>query len=78
MDQVPRRALIEDRRRPGAYLRATWHPDRRVVVISHWHGDICAASTTLSLADLPRLISLLVSALSDAVAGRSGKRAEAG
>jgi hypothetical protein len=63
MDQAPhRRALIKDQRHPGAYLRATWHPERRVVVISHWHGDVCTASTTLSLVDLPKLLSLLVSA----------------
>ena len=79
MEEVrPRRVLIEDRRHTGAYLRATWHPERRVVVISHWHGDVCAASTTLSLADLPKLISLLVSALSDATTRRLRRRSQAG
>ncbi len=59
------RMLIADQRGNGSYLRASWHADRRVVVISHWRGDVCTATTAVGVADLPRLISLLVSALAD-------------
>jgi hypothetical protein len=61
-----RRVFVEDFRDNGAYLRATWHPDRAVVVLSHWQGDICRASTAIPVAEGSKLIELLVTALRDA------------
>jgi hypothetical protein len=61
---VPR-VLIADQRANGSYLRASWHADRRVVVVSHWRGDVCTASTAIALTEIPKLISMLVAALAE-------------
>ncbi|MDQ6615508.1 MAG: hypothetical protein M3083_12385 [Actinomycetota bacterium] len=63
-----RRAFLPDVRGNDQYLRATWHPDTAVVVISHWVGEVCVASTPVAVADLSTLIEVLVSALQDAAA----------
>ena len=55
--------MLSDRRGENRYLRATWHPATRTIVLSHWSGDICTASTRLALADSPQLIAFLVAAL---------------
>jgi hypothetical protein len=44
-------------------LRVTWHADTRTVVLSHWNGALCTASTRVALADMSRLIVFLVNAL---------------
>ncbi len=41
----------------------TWHADTRTVVLSHWNGALCTASTRVALADMSRLIVFLVNAL---------------
>ncbi|MGA3218965.1 MAG: hypothetical protein ABSE77_07800 [Acidimicrobiales bacterium] len=41
----------------------TWHADTRTVVLSHWTGALCTASTRVALADMSRLIVFLVNAL---------------
>ena len=41
----------------------TWHADTRTVVLSHWNGALCTASTLVALADMSRLIVFLVNAL---------------
>ena len=61
-----RRVFIEDVRGNNAYLRATWHPDTRVVVVSHWVGEVCTASTPISVNEAGKLINLLVTALEGA------------
>jgi hypothetical protein len=58
--------LVPDVRDELRYLRVTWHPDRRLVVLSHWRDDVCLASTPIELSEVSRLIGLLVSALEDA------------
>lgn len=40
-----RRAVIEDTRREGAWLRTTWHPEAGVFVISPREDDVCVAAT---------------------------------
>jgi hypothetical protein len=65
-----RRAFLADVRGDDRYFRATWHPDTSVVVLSHWIGEVCTASTPVALADVSQLIGLLVNALQEA-AGRS-------
>ena len=64
--EATRRIFIEDVRRNDAYLRATWHPETRVLVVSHWTGDMCTASTPISVNDAGKLIGLLVTALEGA------------
>jgi len=61
-----RRIYVPDVRGNDQYLRATWHPETAVVVVSHWVGEVCVASTPVGVADLSNLIGLLVTALQDA------------
>lgn len=52
-------------------LKVTWHPERRMFVLSVWHKDTCTATFRLPLGEVPRLVRALVDALGD-VASRSG------
>ncbi len=63
----PKSLSIPDVRGAGASLRVTRHPDARKVVLSHWRGDVCVASTRIEPAQLPTLIGLLADALGDAI-----------
>jgi hypothetical protein len=58
---------IPDARGAGASLRVTRHPEERKVVLSHWRGDVCVASTRVEPTQLPTLIGLLAEALGDAI-----------
>jgi hypothetical protein len=63
-----RRVFIADARDDGTYLRATWHPQSRVVTISHWDpDDVCVAVTRLRVEDAGELVALLGHALGDAL-----------
>ena len=53
------RVFLLDARGEGQYLRATWHPNGRLFVLSHWQDDVCVAATRLDLADAGELMSLL-------------------
>jgi hypothetical protein len=61
-----RRDVFLDER--GAGLRATWHPEQDVVVLSVWHEDRCAGTFRMPVQDIPRLSGLLAAALGDWVA----------
>ena len=63
-----RRLFLPDVRGEERYLRVTWHRDSSTIVFSHWRGDVCVASTPISLNDASRLIGLVVGALKDAAA----------
>jgi hypothetical protein len=58
-----RRAVIEDTRRDGAWLRTTWHADAGVFVISHWEDDVCVAATRIAVENASDLIAVLVAGL---------------
>lgn len=62
------RVLIEDARRNGQHLRATWHPERRQFVLSTWSSDVCTGATRLDVGDVSQLTGLLVDGLADAAA----------
>ena len=57
------RELFLDER--GAGLRVSWHPERELVVLSLWHGDVCTGSFRLPIQDTPRLSAQLAVALGD-------------
>jgi hypothetical protein len=57
------------------FLRATWHPESDTIVFSHWHGEVCTASTPVALTDSTKLIDLLVHALSEVADRRLGTAA---
>ena len=63
-----RRVFIADARDNGAYLRATWHPEGRVIVLSHWNDeDVCTAAVRISVEDAGELVALLGRAMADAM-----------
>ncbi|HEX6237275.1 MAG TPA: hypothetical protein VFZ68_08775 [Acidimicrobiales bacterium] len=62
-----RRVIIEDARRNGHHLRATWHADRRQFVVSTWRDDVCTGSARLAVEDAAELTSLLVDGVTQAV-----------
>jgi hypothetical protein len=59
------RVFIEDARRNGCYLRATWHPERRVFVLSTWSGDVCTGAIRLPAADAADLVGLVADGLAE-------------
>ena len=63
-----RRVLIEDARRDGRVLRASWHPERRQFVLSTWQGDVCTGAARLDVADGAELVGLLADGLAEAAA----------
>jgi hypothetical protein len=58
-----RRDVFIDQR--GAALRATWHPEQDVVVLSVWHHDRCVGTFRMPIQDVPRLSGLLAAMLGD-------------
>ena len=47
----------------GNALRATWHADAGVVVVSLWHESACVGTVRLDAADTARLAALLSAAV---------------
>lgn len=64
----PKSIVVPDARDRGATLRVTRHPEQRKVVLSHWRGRVCVASTPIELGEIPTLVGILVDALGDGVA----------
>jgi hypothetical protein len=44
-------------------MKASWHPDAGVVVISLWAAEVCTATFRLPIEDAPELMHLLVDAV---------------
>lgn len=65
---MARRELFVDPR--GSGLRASWHDDHGVAVLSVWHGAACVGTVRLDAADATRLAQFLVGHLGEAAAGR--------
>lgn len=61
---------IPDPRRRSGYLRLSWHPSRRIVVVSHWREGRCVSSTPIGLAEIGGMVTFLVGVLQDAAVGR--------
>jgi hypothetical protein len=74
------RVFIEDARRNGSYLRATWHPDRRIFVLSTWNDDVCTGAIRLPAAEAVELVGLIVDGLGEMAGSprveRGGRRAD--
>jgi hypothetical protein len=68
-----RREYIADGAR--SELRATWHPESGVVVVSMWRGDGCVASSHLSPAEAGRLGNFITSSLAEAATDLNQTRA---
>jgi hypothetical protein len=63
-----RRVLIEDARRNGHHLRATWHAESRQFVFSTWRDDVCTGAARVAVEDVAELTGLLVDGLADSAA----------
>lgn len=69
-----RRVLVEDARRAGNHLRATWHPDERQFVVSTWSNDVCTGTARLQADAAAALAALIVDGLADASAQPTAPR----
>jgi hypothetical protein len=56
---------LRDARTPARRMRASWHPDAGVVVLSMWADDLCTATFRLPIDDAPELMHLLIDAFAD-------------
>jgi hypothetical protein len=57
---------FSDDRAPVRRMKASWHSEVGVVVLSLWQGDHCTGTFRLPIADAPGLMHLLVDALAEA------------
>ena len=69
-----RRVFVEDARRDGTYLRATWHPEGGPFVISTWDDELCTAAVRIKAADAAGLIAVLADGMADAAEGTTPVR----
>jgi hypothetical protein len=60
---IARRELFVDGR--GSALRASWHQEEGLAVISLWHGDLCVGTVRLDAQDSARLAQFLVGHLGE-------------
>src|SRR5579862_37990 len=58
-----RRVFVPQALGANEYLRVTWHETDRVVVFSHWQGEVCVAATPVRVTETAELATLLVEAL---------------
>jgi hypothetical protein len=72
-----RGVVVLDTRGDGRALRATWHHEAGVVVLSVWRGNVCVATTRVAAEDVPALVEVLVGGLGAGYAA-PGHAAEAG
>lgn len=54
---TPRELFVDSR---GSALRASWHSEHGMAVLSLWHGDLCVGTVRLGVADATRLAQFLV------------------
>lgn len=59
--EAPGRRWFADAR--GRSLKASWHPEASLVVISLWESDRCIGTFRLPVADAPELMVLLAGAV---------------
>lgn len=59
------REWFTDDRSPVRRLQATWHGERRLVVLSLWQGDTCTGTFRLPIAEAGPLIGVLTAGLTE-------------
>lgn len=64
--------VFADARDGGRVLRATWHGEDGVVVLSIWRENRCVATTRLRPTDAARLVALLTEGLASAAEEATG------
>ena len=70
----PRGAVFEDVRDGGRGLRVSWHHELGCVVLSNWQDDRCVSTARLPVAEVPRLIQVLVAGLAADAVGPTARR----
>ncbi len=67
LQRTPRTGMVlPDLRGDGRSLRATWHQDQQVVVLSLWRNNLCVGTFRLAADEVPDLIALLRHGLEEA------------
>jgi hypothetical protein len=61
-------AVFLDPRGEDRTLRVSWHPEADVVVLSLWRDNLCAGTFRLSVDEVPDLIAMLRTGLTEAYA----------
>jgi hypothetical protein len=69
--------VILDARGGGRALRASWHPEHGLAVLSIWRGSVCVATAQIEASEIPHLVDVLVRCLA-AGAEMPGERPVAG
>lgn len=65
---------FSDARGDARALRASWHGEAGVLVLSLWRGNRCVATHQLPTSDVPRLVQVLVEGLASAVTPASERQ----
>jgi hypothetical protein len=68
MERAPgpgRSGVVPDTRGEGRALRATWHHEAGVLVLSVWRENVCVSTVRVDPDDVPALVEVLVSGLAD-------------
>ena len=65
--------VFSDLRGDGRMLRATWHQERQVVVLSLWRDNVCVNTFRLAADEVPDLIALLCQGLDEAYEAARGR-----
>jgi len=60
------RVFIRDARGNGRYLRATWHAEGQMFVVSTWHDELCTGAVRVPVEAAGDLAGLLVQGLAEA------------
>ena len=55
--------VLTDVRGGDRCLRVSWHDADGVVVVSVWHGDVCAGTVRVAAQDVPDLVAALTRGL---------------
>lgn len=67
MQRVPRAgSVFSDLRGDGRSLRATWHQEHQIVVLSLWRHNVCIGTFRLHAEEVPDLIATLRYGLDEA------------
>ena len=67
-------SVFLDARGGDRALRASWHTEAGLVVLSLWHGNVCSGSFRLEVDEVPDLIDTLRAGLDDAYATSLARR----
>ena len=73
-----RSAVVPDVRGEGRALRATWHHEAGVVVLSVWRDNVCVATSRLRPEEAAALVDVLAAGLADGYERPAGGVASVG